>query len=222
MRDFKIKYADPRSYNLLNLLLENARMHLMNMIDFPLRQDSLIVDFGCGRGNLTRTLVAIGTTIGLDVDRDLVSIAKKSIKKNDNLDFICADIAHLPLRNDSVDLAIVSSVFEFVANLEHAVREVKKSIKKQGILIAGYPIETVFLRNVIELIDRNSIRMWDPHKIMTHEKWRNCHHTHKHKYKTIREFLNRDFHLLRKEKVPFDYFPDAISAYECVKMLRLE
>lgn len=180
---------------------------------------SLIVEFGCSVGTFTRVLSLIAPTIGLDIDKKIIVIAKKNAK---HIDFICADLCHLPFREGSVDIAICASVLEYIENLEDAIKQIKLVLKKGGTLIAGYPIETKLLKTAIELIDRNSVRTWDPDNVMTNEQLRKDPHTHKQKFPTIRTILRKHFRLLLKEKIPLKFFPDFLSIYECVKLVKIE
>jgi len=85
------------------------------------RKKSLIIDKRCGRGPVSRSLSFIAPTIGLDVDKNLLLIAKSA----KHIHFICVDICHLPLKQNSVIIAVVASVFEFIGKLEDAIKQTK-------------------------------------------------------------------------------------------------
>lgn len=203
-------------YNpLVNILLSLSRTRLLNMIDFPATEKFLIVDMGCSSGTLTRVLSLKAPTIGLDIDKNALVWVKRHVK---HIDFVCADLCHLPFRDDSVDVAVCASVLEHVKNLEEATKQIEFVLKKDGILVAGYPIETKLLKAVIELISRKSVSVWDPRRVMRNEDFGAYPHTHKQKFPTIRDTLRKYFSLLKKEKMPSTCLPDFLSIYECAKL----
>ena len=200
-----------------NILLSKTRTHLLKMMDSPLNEKSVIVDTGCLVGTLTRILSLITETIGLDVDKKVIVWAKRNAK---HIDFICADLCHLPFRNNSVDVVVCASVLEYIEKLEDAVKQIKHMLKKGGILIAGYPIETFLLKAIIEVFTRTAVRTWSPLRVMEYEEYRKNPHTHKQKFPAIRDVLNKHFLLLEKEKIPLTCFPDLFSIYECAKLIK--
>jgi ubiquinone/menaquinone biosynthesis C-methylase UbiE len=179
-----------------------------------LNKNLLILDVGCSTGTLTRVLSSISETIGLDVVKKKVIRAKRDAK---NIDFICADVLHLPFKNSSVDIVVCSSVLEFILKLEDAIRQIKQTLKKGGILIVGYPI---FLKTIMRIFGRSALRTWDPLRVMEYKDYIKDPNTHKQNFKSIRYLLDKHFILLEKRKIPLTYLPDILSFYECVKLTR--
>ena len=185
------------------------------MIDFPATEKSLIVDIGCSSGTLTRVLSLKAPTVGLDIDKNTLVWLKKHVR---HIDLICADLCHLPFRNDSVDIAVLASVLEHAVDLEEAARQIRFVLKKDGMLVAGYPIETKLLKAVIELICKKTVSVWDPRRVMSNEDYLACPHTHKQNFSAIRNTLRRYFSVFKKEKIPLTCLPDFLSIYECVRL----
>ncbi|MEM1582439.1 MAG: class I SAM-dependent methyltransferase [Candidatus Bathyarchaeia archaeon] len=100
----------------------------------------LVADIDCSTGTLTKVFSLISGTFGLDLDKNKLRYAKRLYP---SLDFICADIHHLPLKDNSVDLVICSSVLEFIRNLETGVKEIKRILRTRGTIVAGYPHDYV-------------------------------------------------------------------------------
>lgn len=166
---------------------------------------------------MTRVLATITYTAGIDLDKNAVVWAKRNAK---HIDFICADICHLPFRNNSADVVVCASVLEYIEKTENAIKQIKFILKKDGILLVGYPIETKLLKAVITLYDKKQVRTWDPLRVMEYEKYRKHPHAHKQIFPVIRNSLTKHFSLLKKEKIPSKYFPDFFSIYECVKLIK--
>jgi len=211
----RVQFHHSNTSPLVNMFLSLSRTRLLNLIDFPATENSLIVDIGCSSGTLTRVLSLKAPTVGLDLNKDTLVWLKKHAR---HIDFICADLTHLPFRNDSVDIAVMASVLEHVVDLEEAARQIRSVIKKDGMLIAGYPIETKLLKAVIELISKKTVSVWDPRRVMSHEDYLACPQTHKQNFSSIRNTLRRYFSVCAKEKLPLTCLPDFLSIYECVRL----
>ena len=213
----QVCYHYSNSNPLINMLLSLSRTRLLNMANFPVTAKSLLVDLGCSSGTLTRVLSRKAPTVGIDVDKkSLVWLTKQSKR----IDLICADLSHLPFRNGSVNIAVCASVLEHVKNLEEVAQQISSVLKDDGIFVAGYPIETKMLKAVIELLDRKTVSVWDPLRVVKNEDYRMCPDTHKQKFPAIRDTLGRNFSMLKKEKVPLKYLPDFLSIYECAMMCK--
>lgn len=151
-----------------NLIHGSTRNCLLKMVETSLHKERpLILELGCGAGQFTRYLPRRGDIVGLEVDKRAVSWAKKQIP---HVDFICADICHLPIKKDSVDLAVVASVFEFISDLDCAANEVDTALGKNGVLVTGFPIESLLMRRSIELLDGKSVKTWDPQRVMNKKR----------------------------------------------------
>jgi ubiquinone/menaquinone biosynthesis C-methylase UbiE len=170
----------------------------------------------------SRVLSLQFTTIGLDVDKGLKEEIQGKFRK---LNFILADMHAMPLRSHSVDIVVCASVLEHCQNLEDSVRKIKDVLKKDGIFIAGYPVETKFFKFIwkrvspwsFRFIDQSQTYWCNPYTGKQECYWESPL-THKQDYKTIRNVLRRHFKILQKEKLPLNILPNSITYYECIKM----
>ena len=194
-----------------------TRTNLLNMIDLHIDEKSLIVDMGCNIGYITRTVSLRANAIGLDIDKYELRWAKKCNRK---IDFVCCDLCHLPLRNDSVDIATCASVFEHIENLSQALKEIKFVLKKNGKLVAGYPIETRLLEIVIKLFLRSESQVWSQHEVTKSKEHISDPHVHKQNFLDIRKMLRKHFIPLKSRKIPQNFLPDLFSIYENVLLER--
>lgn len=113
---------------------------------FKLREDSTILDVGCGLGFLGRNLAEFnhdGKTFGVDLDAKLIEAAKKIAEKfrlpNHVFDFRVGNAYELPIDDESVDLAICQCVLMHLEDPMKAVSEMKRATKKGGRVIAMEP-----------------------------------------------------------------------------------
>lgn len=91
-----------------------------------------IVDVGCGDGKVLTFLEkkVCSFCIGIDINSDLM---KKVHIANRKLQMILASAEKLSLRNDSVDLLILTHVLEHVKNDQEALSEVVRVLKDKGL-----------------------------------------------------------------------------------------
>ena len=159
--------------------------------------------------------------IGLDILKRFKTRAREKVKK---LDFILADMSFMPFKNHSVDIVVCISVLEHIQDLDDVVREIKNVLKRDGIFVVGYPIETKFFKFVwrftspwnFRFIDQSQDYWCNPYTGRQECYWKSPL-THKHNYPIIRYVIGRYFKILQKEKLPFNTFPDSLTYYECAK-----
>jgi ubiquinone/menaquinone biosynthesis C-methylase UbiE len=105
-----------------------------------------ILDVGCEAG-----YVSIGiakhdaSTISFDVCKPAIRKFKEKIKnvKNKKVKLIVATAHNIPLKQNSIDSAIVSEVIEHLPNLEYIYKELNYVLKRKGKIIISSPCENV-------------------------------------------------------------------------------
>ena len=98
-----------------------------------------ILDAGCGEGYLARELVRRGAVCvhGVDACPELVTAAQKHPDaQSDVMRFHHADVAHLPLADNSVDLVIANRLPNGIHNPDRRFREFARVLKHGGRLVA--------------------------------------------------------------------------------------
>jgi ubiquinone/menaquinone biosynthesis C-methylase UbiE len=86
----------------------NETKHLHQFVDFA---NQRVLEVGCGEGRLTwRYAKETRTTIGVDLDRDSLRIAKvdRPHDLENKVHFACADSQHLPFSKEKFDIAILA------------------------------------------------------------------------------------------------------------------
>lgn len=100
-----------------------------------------IVDLGCGNGLLTEELArAVGETgriIGVDPSDDMRRGAVARCAEFEWADIREGTDSALPLESASVDKAVSVQVFEYLADMAGAVREVHRVLRPGGLLVVG-------------------------------------------------------------------------------------
>lgn len=102
------------------------------------RAGSLMLEGGCGMGNyLTYYSLRGWRVIGLD-------FAQKTLKnlrrRQNHLDLCAGDVSHLPFADETFDLYYSGGVVEhFEGGAEKSLREARRVLKKDGVLLISVP-----------------------------------------------------------------------------------
>jgi ubiquinone/menaquinone biosynthesis C-methylase UbiE len=183
--------------------------------------DVRVLDIGCGNGAFSRVLSQICQTVGVDVQKRIFRMAcSKS-----SLNFLVGDINMLPFNGGSFNLIVCASILEHMVDLDCVLLKLREMLKINGVLIAGYPVETRLFKFVwhfaspreFKFIDQSQIVFVNPYNGKVEDYWKNPG-THKQTYLEIRKALEKHFKLIRKIRLPFDFFPDLLLYYEITEL----
>jgi ArsR family transcriptional regulator len=94
----------------------------------------ILVELGCGSGALLEAILPrAGRTIGVDYSRAMLDEARRNLgEKAKNVDLRLGELEHLPLANDSVDVAVACMVLHHIAQPERVIREAARVLKREG------------------------------------------------------------------------------------------
>lgn len=105
---------------------------------FGLKEGETVLDAGCGTGRLIPFLYTNvgknGYVYGIDFSQEMLRIAKQKYH-NENISFIKADIAQIPLSSESIDRIICFCTFPHIDNKTLALSEFHRLLKPSGILV---------------------------------------------------------------------------------------
>ena len=152
----------------INFLSDNK----LGVIDHNFEKDLplYVLDLGCGTAFSSEVLIEAGfRVVGIDILDDMLSMAKekKRLIKDHNLDFILADINHLPLKSNSFHFIISISAYNFITSsktsqrdkrkiVNNTAKSINKIIKKNGrIIIEFYPDNDEELKLFIDSFNNN-------------------------------------------------------------------
>ncbi len=97
-----------------------------------------IVDLGCGTGNLSRFLIAhapdLVTLHAVDFSPGMIDVARRKVK-DPRVTWHTKDVAHLSLRDGSVDLAICFSAWPHFPDPAAVLDEMRRILKPSGRLV---------------------------------------------------------------------------------------
>jgi SAM-dependent methyltransferase len=102
--------------------------------------DSIVLDYGCGDGKYSDLLCENGrNVVGVDISLPQLKNASRSVKPKELRDFVLADVAFLPFKDDSFDGIFIMDVLHHLSDFS-PVRHLSKILKQQGkMLIVDLP-----------------------------------------------------------------------------------
>ena len=113
----------------------------------PLTEGKTVLDAACGEGYGTALLASASSHVtGIDISGEAVLRAKQNYSHFDNIEFIEASIAKLPMADHSVDV-IVS--FETIEHVPEDIQwkfldEIARVLKEDGILVMSTPNKEIY------------------------------------------------------------------------------
>lgn len=102
-------------------------------------QSLKILDIGCGTGMLLEDLKGLGTAAGLDFS----PVALDYCRKRNLSDLGRADVEHLPIRDNSIDVLTALDLVEHVSDDARLLSEIHRVLSPGGIAIMSVPAHKV-------------------------------------------------------------------------------
>ncbi len=103
------------------------------------RPAEAILDVGCGPGyvacEVAEEVGASGEVTGVDSSPSMLAVAAAragQLGLQDRTHFVEGDVARMPVPDHGFDGAVVSQVYEYVADLEPALEELRRTLKPGG------------------------------------------------------------------------------------------
>jgi SAM-dependent methyltransferase len=108
---------------------------------FELKPESVVMDFGCGRGEIVYELYKHGYQVfGCDIEFDSgLSANSRSLIEKGIIRQIPSDPYSLPFEDNSFDFIFSHQVFEHVKNYSEAISEIARVLKPEGLCIHILP-----------------------------------------------------------------------------------
>jgi SAM-dependent methyltransferase len=142
-----------RPANTLSQLDVTGRLAVANRMvrsaDLAAQVRPFILDLGCGTGEGTVRIYSEGmTVIAADVSMEM---ARTAVRRFPVLRGCVADAAELPFKSGCFDIVQSLGVLEYIEPYERAVRELRRVLKKDGMLVLSIPNRQSLFRRLHKL-----------------------------------------------------------------------
>ncbi len=125
--------------NILETGIHPIRSHYIksSLKKFHLRENSTLLDIGCGGGIITEDMAADGFVVsGIDISApSLVTAKQHAIENKLTIDYREAPAEQLPFEDNSFDVITCCDVLEHVDDVDKVISEASRVLKPKGLFI---------------------------------------------------------------------------------------
>lgn len=119
-----------------------ARIHIAIKL-IQMKGGERVLDAGCGEGYLLQELnrkYKKWSGFGVDISSEVDGISSP------NCTFLVANLCSLPFPDNYFDFVFALDTLEHISKLDQALKEIKRVLKKDAILLVSGPTETFFYK----------------------------------------------------------------------------
>lgn len=126
------------------------------------------LDIGCGPGLTTEGLAhavgVSGAVLGIDIAQPMLSIAARRCAELPQVRFERCDVNALPIPEMAFDVALASQVYEYVADIDGALRELARVIRPGGrVVLVDTDWESAVWASGDDARMRRVLEAWNEH-----------------------------------------------------------
>jgi malonyl-CoA O-methyltransferase len=122
-------------YDEVAVLQREMGQRLLDRLELMLIQPKVVLDIGCGTGVATMELAERypeAQVIALDF---ALPMLQETRKRGSSPSCLCADLEHLPMADDSVDLIYSNAAIQWSNDLDHTFSEFIRVLRPGGLLV---------------------------------------------------------------------------------------
>jgi arsenite methyltransferase len=109
----------------------NRRRRCLELLELSTGQE--VLDIGSGLGIFTEELAEVvghsGQVVGIDISKDMLTMARHRCSGRSNIRFEEADALQLPFADASFDAAVAAQVYEYVSDVSTALGELRRVLR---------------------------------------------------------------------------------------------
>lgn len=114
-----------------------SRKDIVPMLSNHLKPGSKVLDIGCGDGYGSFKLFKEGYHVtGIDLSKEMIQLAKSRVSIGD-ISFRQGNVNEIPFDDNYFDAIMAINVLEWVEDPLHALKELNRVVKPDGIICAG-------------------------------------------------------------------------------------
>jgi ubiquinone/menaquinone biosynthesis C-methylase UbiE len=173
MKKEKYFFNTPSEKKRLEIKFDPAQAK-QQLLDMGFKKGMRFLDAGCGTGAMVRTVKGYDPKnkhiYGVDANKKFLTFSS-SLKSRNRADYYAGNLYKLPFKDKSFDFVWTRFVLEHLINPLAAIKEMKRVLKKGGIIAMGdldgncvyhYPINPDFERNLNTILKSLGPYGFDP------------------------------------------------------------
>lgn len=221
-------YDDIENYS--SLIDKSEKSILPKLLDEQIPYKSLILEVGCGTGQLSNFLKRYGRVIvGTDISIESLKLAENFRKQNDieNVSFMRMNLFKPCFREKSFDVIISNGCLHHTHNTKDAYKSIVKLLKKDGLIVIGLyhkygRVFTNLRQNIIKLFG-DSFKFLDVRNIDNSISKAKRYAWFNDQYKNPKEHSHTFFEVLKwfeetniefLSSIPFSNFKNSIDLFK--------
>jgi ubiquinone/menaquinone biosynthesis C-methylase UbiE len=110
------------------------RAHMLRLM--ALRPGERVLDLGCGPGLLAlemrQQVGETGRVEGIDLSQSMIELALRRCAAHANIGVRTGDVSTLPYADAAFDVGVCTQVYEYVPDVERALRELNRVVRSGG------------------------------------------------------------------------------------------
>lgn len=133
----------------------------------------MILDCGCGTGDLIREILPFGKQIvGMDISRDMIRVAKHVIPDDQKVTWVTAPGETFPFADRIFDVVCFRGALHHMTHENLALKEAYRTLRNGGTLLISEPNDdSLLLRLPRKIVNRHMARFGNDHKAFRSEPW---------------------------------------------------
>ncbi|WP_373895084.1 class I SAM-dependent methyltransferase [Virgibacillus natechei] len=121
----------------VNMWDNGSRKDIIPFVENHVKEGGKILDIGCGDGYGSYKLYKAGyDVVGVDISSEMITLAKERTMHED-IPFSQGDVSDMSFENESFDAIMAINVLEWTESPAKALDELKRIVKKDGLLCVG-------------------------------------------------------------------------------------
>lgn len=108
-----------------------------------INNNSVLLDIGCNTGHLLKTIRKFNKNCqcwGVDIEPKIMTL------QIENCHFKIADARNLPFQESYFDIVFVLDILEHIRDVENAIKEIRRVLKPNGLVVLSGPTESWFYK----------------------------------------------------------------------------
>jgi ubiquinone/menaquinone biosynthesis C-methylase UbiE len=141
---------------------DKYRRRLTGWMELP-KGPKKILDVGCGEGTFTNLLnqefTDGGSTIGIDVSREMIAHAKTNYP---DIDFRVEAMENMSLHDDEIDFVFARFAVHYSLDIRKTLTEINRVTKPGGLFFLKdvHPIHATFLKKSFDYAKKENVNFW--------------------------------------------------------------